>query len=65
MRASMCHHLPVRLSAEEKSAVKQLSGLLIPVYAAVVLAVIAVVAAGSGPQQNELIAARSVPTLQR
>jgi hypothetical protein len=60
----MCHHVHVRLSAEEKSAVQQLSSLLIPVYAAVALAVIAVAAAGSGPQQNELIASRSVPVLQ-
>jgi hypothetical protein len=65
MEASMCHHVHVRLSAEEKSAVKQLSGLLIPIYAAVVLVVIAVVVAGGGPQQSELIAARSVPILQR
>ena len=39
-------------------------GLLGWVYAAVALAVIAVAAAGSGPQQNELIASRSVPVLQ-
>jgi hypothetical protein len=62
----MCHHVHIKLNAEEKSGVKRISGLLIPVYAAVVLAVIAAAAAaGGGPRQTELIAARSIPAIQR
>jgi hypothetical protein len=29
----MCHHVPVRLSAEEKQVVRRLSNVLIPAYA--------------------------------
>ena len=40
----MCHHahVHVTLSAEDKAAAKKLSGIMIPVYASIVLAVIAV-----------------------
>jgi hypothetical protein len=64
MEASMCHLVHVWLTAEEKSAVKRLSGLLIPVYAAVVLAVIAVAVVAPGSGRTELIASRSVPAMQ-
>jgi len=40
----MCHHIPVMLSAEEKQAVRRLSGFLVPAYAVLALAVIAGVA---------------------
>ena len=57
----MCHHVHVTLSAEDKKDVKKLSGIMIPVYASIVLAVIAVVAVTSAPRQGELIASTSVP----
>jgi hypothetical protein len=61
----MCHHVHVTLSAEEKAAVKKLSGVLIPVYASILLAMIAVVAVASGPRQGELIASSSASTATR
>jgi hypothetical protein len=61
----MCHHIHVTLSAEDKAAVKTVSGWMIPVYATVVLAAIAVVAASSGPRNGELVASASAPAAQR
>lgn len=57
----MCHHAHVRLSAEEKKEVRKLSGIMIPIYASVVLAVIAVVSVTDGTRQSELVASTSVP----
>jgi hypothetical protein len=61
----MCHHVHVTLTAEDKQTVKRMSGLMIPVYASIMLAAIVVVAAGSGTRQNELVAARSAPVATR
>jgi len=61
----MCHHVHVRLTAEDKQAVKTLSGLMLPVYASIVLVAIVAVTAGSGALQNESIAARSAPVATR
>jgi hypothetical protein len=57
----VCHHVLVSLSAEEKRDARKLSAVLIPVYASIVLAVIALVAVTSAPQQGELVASRSAP----
>lgn len=57
----MCHRVYVTLSAEERGAAKKLSGYLIPVYASIVLAIIAVVAVTGTPRQGEQIVATSVP----
>jgi hypothetical protein len=56
----MCH-VPVRLSAEEQQAVRRLSGVLIPAYAVLALAVIASLALGLGHDRGELVA--SVPAV--
>ena len=61
----MCHHVHVRLSAEDKKDVKKLSGIMLPVYASIVLAVIVVVAVASAPRQGELIASTFVPAAAR
>ena len=61
----MCHHLPVSLSAEDKKAVTRLSGVLIPAYAAVMLAVIAVLAVAHAPRSDELVASVSMPETSR
>jgi len=63
----MCHHahVHVTLSAEDKTAAKKLSGIMIPVYASIVLAVIAVVAVSGAPRQGEQIATTSVPAATR
>ena len=58
----MCHHVYVKLSAEEKKEAKKLSGILIPVYASIVLAVIAVVALSGAPRQGEQMASTTATT---
>ena len=60
----MCHHVHVRLSAEEKAATRKMAGFMIPVYASIVLAVIAVVAVTGTPRQGEQIATTSVPAVR-
>ena len=57
----MCHHVYVRLSAEEKATARKMAGFMVPVYASIVLAVIAVVALTGTLRQGEQIAATSVP----
>ncbi len=61
----MCHHVHVTLSAEDKKEAKKLSGIMIPVYASIVLAVIALVAVTGTQRQGEMIASASAPTAQR
>jgi hypothetical protein len=63
----MCHHahVHVRLSAEEKKATRKLAGIMIPVYASVLLAVIAVVALTGAPRESELIVASPASTATR
>ncbi len=57
----MCHHVHVTLSPEERAYARRLTGIMIPVYAAVVLAIIAVAAVTSGPRSGELVASASAP----
>jgi len=61
----MCHHVHVTLSAEDRQHVKKLSGIMLPLYASIVLAVIAVVAVSSGSRQDELVAASSAASATR
>ena len=61
----MCHRVSITFSAEERAAAKKVVGFLMPVYASVVLAAIAVVAVSGAPRQNEQIAATSVPVSAR
>ena len=63
----MCHHAHIRvlLTAEDRREVKKLSSIMIPVYASVLLAMIAVVALSSGLRQGELIASSSAPIATR
>jgi hypothetical protein len=57
----MCHRVHVMLSAEDKQDVKKLSGIMIPVYASIVLALIAVVAVSGRSPQGELVASTAIP----
>jgi hypothetical protein len=57
----MCHHVHVTLSAEDKKDVKRLSGVMIPVYASVVLVAVAVVTLTVSHPQTELVASTSIP----
>jgi hypothetical protein len=63
----MCHHANVYavLSADDKKAAKKLTGMLIPVYASIVLAVIAIAAIGGGAPQHEQVALRAAPAAAR
>jgi hypothetical protein len=58
----MCHRVHVPLSAADRKDVKALSGVLIPVYATVVLAVIAVVAVNAGMPRGNQVATVSITT---
>ena len=59
----MCHpaHIHVMLSAEDKKDVKKLAGVMIPVYATAMLALIAFVAVTGGSRQGELVATTAAP----
>ena len=57
----MCHHVYVTLSAEEMAAARKMAGFMIPVYASIVLAVIAMVAVTGTAPQGEQIVAAAVP----
>jgi hypothetical protein len=59
--AMCCHYVHVTLSAEDKAAVKTMSGWMIPVYATVVLAVIALVAVSGGQRRGEIVASTAAP----
>ncbi|MGB8896004.1 MAG: hypothetical protein WA322_13275 [Pseudolabrys sp.] len=61
----MCHRVYVKLSAEDKQDVKKLSGIMIPVYASIMLALIAVVAVTGSSPQGELVASTATPATTR
>lgn len=60
----MCHHVHVTLSAADKAAAKKMTGVMIPVYAAVLLAIFAAVSV-TAPRTNERIASVSAAAAQR
>jgi hypothetical protein len=59
----MCHRVRVLLSTEEKEDVKKLTGIMIPVYATIMLVLVAIVAVTM--QQEELIASNVTPITAR
>lgn len=63
----MCHpaHIHVMLSAEDKKDVKKLAGIIIPVYASAMLALVAFVAVTGGSRQGELVASTAAPAATR
>ena len=61
----MCGHVYVRLSADERKQVKSFAGIMIPVYASILLAIVAVAAIGSAPRPGEMIAASSASSATR
>ncbi len=60
----MCRHVHVTLSAADKAAAKKMTGFMIPVYAAVLLAIFAAVSFTT-PRTNERIASVSAAAPQR
>lgn len=61
----MCHYGRMKLSAEDRESVKKLSGVIIPVYATAMLALIAFVVVAGGSREGELIASTTVPASTR
>ncbi len=61
----MCHHVHVTLSAEDRAAAKKMTGYMIPVYASILLAIVALVTLTAPQRQGELIASASAPAAQR
>ncbi|HME29011.1 MAG TPA: hypothetical protein VKE53_04015 [Pseudolabrys sp.] len=61
----MCHRGYIKLSVEDKEDVKKLSGIMIPVYASAMLALIAFVVVTGGSRQGELVASTPVATTTR
>jgi hypothetical protein len=61
----MCHHVHVPLSTEDKAAAKRIAGVMVPIYASILLAVVALVALNAQPRQGELVASASAPAAQR
>jgi hypothetical protein len=57
----MCHSVRVKLSPEERAYAKRLTGVMIPVYAVAVLAIIALMAMAGGPRSGDLVASASAP----
>jgi hypothetical protein len=57
----MCYYVPISLSAEDKAAARKIAGFMIPVYASILLAIVALMALGPGPRQGELVAAAAAP----
>lgn len=52
----MCHAVRVKLSPAERKAARRFAGVMVPVYASLVLFALAAVALSSGPRPGETIA---------
>jgi len=57
----MCHGVRVNLSPEERVYARRLTGMMIPVYAVVILAVIALATLTGGQRSGELVASSAPP----
>jgi hypothetical protein len=57
----MCHAARAKLTPEERATARRLTGLMLPVYAVAVLAIIALTAITGGPGSGERVASASVP----
>ena len=62
----MCHHVHVTLSAEDKAAARKITGAMIPVFAVILLAIVAVAArTATAPHAHKVFADASVPAATR
>jgi hypothetical protein len=57
----MCHHCRIRLSAEDREDVRKLSGIMVPIYATAMVALLAFVVVTGGSRQGELVASTTAP----
>ena len=61
----MCHRVRVTLSTEDKEDVKKLTEIIVPVYATIMLVLVAAVAVSMTSRQGELIASNVTPVAAR
>ena len=61
----MCHHGRIRLSAEDREDVRKLSGIMLPIYATAMVALLAVIVVTGGSRQGELVASTTAPASTR
>ena len=57
----MCHGVRVNLSPEEKAYAKRFSGMMIPLYAVVVLTVVVIATLVGSQRPDELVASSAPP----
>jgi hypothetical protein len=63
--APMCHHGRIRLSAEDREDVRKLSGIMVPIYATAMVALLVFVVVTGGSRQGELVASTTAPASTR
>jgi len=56
----MCHHVPVKLTPSDEQAVGKMYGIMVPVFASIVLLVVAVVAVGHQPRSGDQLTAAAI-----
>ena len=61
----MCHHGGIRLSAEDREDVRKLSGIMVPIYATAMVALLAFVVVTGATRQGELVASTTAPASTR
>jgi hypothetical protein len=61
----MCHHGRIRLSAEDREDVRKLSGIMLPIYATAMVALLAFIVVTGGSRQGELVASTTAPASTR
>ena len=61
----MCQLIHARLSHDEKKQVKQLSGILVPIYASVFVVLFAIATISHLSRSNDAVAARKIETTVR
>ena len=57
----MCQHGRIRLSAEDREDLKKLAGIVVPIYATAMVAMLALVVIIGGSRQTELVASTATP----
>jgi hypothetical protein len=61
----MCHYGRIRLSAEDREDVRKLSGIMLPIYATAMVALLAFIVVTGGSRQGELVASTTAPASTR
>jgi hypothetical protein len=61
----MCHAVRVKLTAEDRATARRLTGLLLPAYAMVALALVALAVLTAGPRSGDLVATNTAPIAAR